>query len=849
MKNTLKTLLVLAFASSLLASCGQNNSSNEEKKQEGQSEIRTRYVVNGGFESTDLSGWTIEYGDAYTNDSVSSRESFYFKDDAQHNVISVNKTGNWYLSGRGFDLRYSHGRVGALRSNNFYLTEDGIIKMKLAGGALTKGKGVEAGLKNQEEVCYVGIYLVETEQMIHRQTNDYFLEHTEDYVDANKYAVGVYHTDNFAEYTIDLSAYANKEVYMRIVDNDQDVYYGYLSVDDIRVGYSDAQAEGPDFVKQRQYQEDVEAKDEYHIKNPDFEIGSLGGWTIVSGDAFSHDGVNNESTWWNENITYNRDGNYHFGHYNPSGTGVMRSSVFKLGGKGFVSFKLGGCSDQGKTYFRFMAVGDGEPVEIAKVSNVQYKNEQFPFVPMKMHLLNMVQYYVDLGEFVGENLYIEIVDNNDSSDDLGCMTFDSFETFYEDTPYWQDKEYYKIDISSVYEREPVSEFQVKNGTFETGDLSNWTLSDEEHPIGKVSNKNYWFNNSKLLFNKKGQYFFCGEHEDEGEVKETYKGTLTSSAFTVGGADIMTFRMSGGRDPLACYVSILDATTNDELLRFTNFMFNDLDDPAVLDYIGHGANLMNMILYKADLSSVHGRSVKIQVVDNATNDWGLVCVDSFITFYESALAVDEKAIENPNTLAYRETASINQVTNGTFETGDTTGWTFSDTDHPIMAITRDYTWWFECFLYNRGGSFSMNGWKGNGGEANTGTMTSSTFTLGGSGFVSYKLGGGKDSTKCYIEFVDADTDTVLATTYNQMFKEINKNYYFVGHPKDLAEDGIYAANMVDYKVDLHEHIGKNIKIRVVDNATNDWGLVFVDEFVTYYPTAADVPANCVLATQK
>ena len=400
MKKICKYGLAILFSLSIV---GCQSTINDETKV-----VRT--VQNGGFESGDLSGWTIEYGDAFTDDSVSSRLNFYFKDDAKHNLIGMNHTGNWYLSGKGFDLKYSHGRVGAIRSNNFYLDEDGIITLKLAGGAVTKGKGVDAQYKNEQEVCYVGVYLVENDQMIARQTNEYFLEHTEDFVDVTKYNNGVYHTDNFCEYTIDLSEYANQECYIRIVDNDQDVYYGYLSVDDIRVGYVTPQTEGTYYVKTRQYVEDVQAIDEYHIKNPDFEIGSLGGWTIVNGDAFSHEGVNNEATWWNENITYNRDGFYHYGHYNPSGTGVMRSSVFKLGGKGFISFKLGGCADQTLTYIRFMAVSDGEPIEVARVSNVQYKNEQFPFVPMKMHLLNMLQYYIDLSEFVGENLYIEIVD-------------------------------------------------------------------------------------------------------------------------------------------------------------------------------------------------------------------------------------------------------------------------------------------------------------------------------------------------------------------------------------------------------------------------------------------------------
>ena len=483
-----------------------------------------------------------------------------------------------------------------------------------------------------------------------------------------------------------------------------------------------------------------------------------------------------------------------------------------------------------------MAVNDGEPIEIVRVSNTQYRNEQFPFIPMKMHLLNMIQYYIDLGEFVGEDLYIEIVDENTSADDLGCMTFDSFETFYEITPYWKDKEYYKIDIASSYEREPVNEYQPINGTFETGDLTGWTPSwnDENGQIGVVTSKSFWWGNPNLKFNKRGTYFFSGESD------ETKTGTLTSSAFKVGGVGYMTFRMSGGRDPLACYVSILDASNNQELARYTNFMFNDLNT----DLVGHGSNLMNMILYKADLREFLGRTVKIQVVDNATKDWGLVCVDSFIAYYETLDAIDSAALLNTNTLSYAEKVSEYQVQNGTFETGDLTGWTVEG--EQIVGISSDYTWWNECYLYNKQGSFFTNGWVT--GENKKGTLTSSAFTLGGSGFVTYRLGGCKHLEVTRIEFVDADNGQVLASTYNQKFHYMTKSYYYLGYPKDLAEDGVYAANMTEYKVDLRAYVGHNIKIRLVDNADNDWGLIFADDFITYYESEADIPANYVLATK-
>ena len=820
-KYLLATLLVVP-----LAGCSSN-------KKEEQKTI-ANYVYNGGFETSDLSGWTIEYGDAYNDDSVSSREDFYFANDDKHNIISLNKTGNWFLSGQGFNLKHHHGRTGAIRSNNFFLTDDGFVSMKLAGGALTQGKGEEAAYKKAEEVCYVGIYLASTDQMIARQTNEYFLEGTEDFIDAMKYKNGVYHTDNFCEYTIDLSAYANQECYMRIVDNDKSVYYGYLSVDDIRIGDGLPQEDGQYYVKTKQYAVDVEAKDKYHIKNPDFEVGSLGGWTIVEGEAFSHDGVNTESMYWNESIPFNRDGNYHYGFYNPTATGVLRSSVFTLGGKGYISFKLGGCQDRSLTFIRVMDVNGGEPVEIARFSNEQFNGgDQFPYIPMKMHHLNMVQYYINLNEFIGEDLYFEMVDNNISGNDEGCMTFDSFETYYESTPYWKDKEYYFIDTSLTYEREPVNEYQVPNGTFETGDLTGWVKSGN---IGVVTDKSYWWDNANLPVNKRGTYLFSGEEHEGGT------GTLTSSSFVVGGIGYMTFRMSGGRDPLACYVAIIDASTNEELLRFANYMFNDMNT----DRIGQGSHLMDMILYKADVSSLNGRTVKIKVVDNATNNWGLICVDSFITYYETADAISAEALYTPNTLAFAEQTSPNQVLNGTFEMGDATGWTFSSANH-ILDVSRDYTWWYECYLYNKQGSFFVGPDFSNGQEANTGTMTSSSFLLGGCGFVTYRLGGGKNRTLCHVEFLDADNaDAVIATTYNQMFHEMGAKHYYMGYPQDLSTDGVYLANMAQYKVDLHEYIGHNIKIRLVDNATNEWGLLTADEFITYYASEAAIPSSYILA---
>lgn len=88
--------------------------------------------LNGGFETADLSGWTVEYGNAFDDDCVISKKTFSFANDGKHNEISVNATGNWYLCGKGCNGNYSVARTGAIRSSEFVLPKDGVISMKLA---------------------------------------------------------------------------------------------------------------------------------------------------------------------------------------------------------------------------------------------------------------------------------------------------------------------------------------------------------------------------------------------------------------------------------------------------------------------------------------------------------------------------------------------------------------------------------------------------------------------------------------------------------------------------------------------------------------------------------------------
>ena len=475
---------------------------------------------------------------------------------------------------------------------------------------------------------------------------------------------------------------------------------------------------------------------------------------------------------------------------------------------------------------------DNGDKEIARFSNYKYWNFQFPYVENGMRLLNMVQYYVDFSAYLGQTLYLEVVDNNTSADELGCITLDSVKTYWEKKPVWYSSESYEAKTNA--DVEIVSEYQVQNGTFETGDLTGWTASwtKDEDRIGYVTDASGWWVEN-LPYNKRGAYLFTGI-SDEGKT-----GTLTSSAFTVGGSGKITYMLGGGGNPRECYLSVLDAETNNELARFANQYFHDLG----IGLINRGSNLANMVQYKADLSAFMGKQVKLQLVDNATGGWGLLTADSFITYYAESSAVSSTAYEARNILPKSVLGDGNeyQVYNGDFETGDLTGW---DLDGKILDISHGDVWWNEWFAFNKDGHYFVNGWMGQ--ESEKGMLTSSAFTVGGSNMITFKLGGGKNVELCRMEIKDAETSEVLKVYGNTAFTEASKGYYYNGKPIDLAKDGVFKANMVLYKADLSDLQGRKVKIRLVDEAVNDWGLFFADSFITYYQSTEEISANAIMA---
>ncbi len=49
-------------------------------------------------------------------------------------------------------------------------------------------------------------------------------------------------------------------------------------------------------------------------------------------------------------------------------------------------------------------------------------------------------------------------------------------------------------------------------------------------------------------------------------------------------------------------------------------------------------------------------------------------------------------------------------------------------------------------------------------------------------------------------------------------------------------------MASYTADISYVKGKDVKIRIVDNAITDWGLFFADDFVTNYSSEEELPTS-------
>jgi len=517
---------------------------------------------------------------------------------------------------------------------------------------------------------------------------------------------------------------------------------------------------------------------EYRLANGDFENG-LDGWTVVGNignvSSDTHYWVNDPES--AEGFVFGMDGAGMFSAYAPGAfegaVGTLTSSTFKVGGSGFVTFKIGAMRDENYVY---VDVVDAETKQIL----ARYYNGLWAERTNDVKSgCTLIAYKADLSAFMGKEVFFRISDNADSG--YGLFFADSFITYYENEP---------ADFNVAT---PVSYaisgtiYDVFNGGFEMGGVQGWWSIGE---IGLVTNANgYWADN--IPYEKVGDYLFTGvESFGADTMREGNKGTLTSSVFEIGGIGYISFKLGGGGNEF-CYVQIIDAVTGEVLARYHQQAQRD----AVL------------IQYVADLSAYIGRTARIQVVDYANSGWGCVSFDNVVTYYTST--EDLPAGETANSIFQGF-----DITNGSFENG-LDGWTMNITE----AGAHNTLGWVESSEHDAGW-YTKNDDRKNGAnlftfcrpdgtncENTMGTLNSSVFTLKKDSYVSFRFGGA-GTRDVHVQLCTAD-GTIIATFYNEAPGKVNTEMYAY----------------------YYQYTGETTDcfFRVVDNSTGNYGCFVVDDF--------------------
>jgi hypothetical protein len=184
----------------------------------------------------------------------------------------------------------------------------------------------------------------------------------------------------------------------------------------------------------------------------------------------------------------------------------------------------------------------------------------------------------------------------------------------------------------------------------------------------------------------------------------------------------------------------------------------------------------------------------------------------------------------------------EVINAGFETATLSGWNsymIWKNEAGISAFVPDRvvngTYFDGNYSYNRDGSwnFGIVGGSVTWGQAEErmGHMRSSNFVLTGSGWISFKLGGGKTTSLAYVSVRKTSDNTEVARFGNRHWNNTT-----------LAGQGNAEAYMFQYYYDLSDYIGTSLYFTLTDSSSYNWTILSADAFNTYYPTALTPSAD-------
>lgn len=206
----------------------------------------------------------------------------------------------------------------------------------------------------------------------------------------------------------------------------------------------------------------------------------------------------------------------------------------------------------------------------------------------------------------------------------------------------------------------------------------------------------------------------------------------------------------------------------------------------------------------------------------------------------------------------------EIANKGFETGNLDGWRVyriwkdengmisfqrEKSDKSLASRVVTGTYFSGNNHYNRDGNYNLgitnSDFPWNQSEERMGHLRSSDFVLGGSGMISFKLGGSKHHEFAYMSIREADTNIEVARFANPHYNDKTKaeEIYGSGYG-EVAE-----AFLFPYYFDLTSvtDLGTKLYIMLSETSSYEWSILSADSFETYYPgDLEDVEAGFVTA---
>lgn len=794
-------------------------------------------IKNASFETGDLTDWTA---DADSGFSVAENQTYF---DFYDPVPTVNQQGDYYLDGFGqADGFADQDKRGSIRSSDFKVGGSRWITFRLGGGnqKTLKMQVFEKGADGDKLVATF---------------NNYKFSDPYRSIGLTEYA-----------YRLDESL-MGKTCYVRLTDSVTSGAFPAFTADDFRTYYktgSEPVIDNENIFAAGYYGDMLAASlDVAHadkqLRNGNFETGDLTGWTAAEAGVFA---VSNAETYFEGLVDpvphYNKEGEYFLSsEADEAAMGSITSTAFKVEGSRWLTFRVGG-SRASELNIALMAYDpDGDETMVAQFNNGWFSD------PYRSFGMTKYAYRVP-AEYEGRLLYFVITDR--ASANFGAITADDFVTYYPEgsEPVIDDENifaasYQEAVIGTLDDRLGLDTAgsELRNGGFETGDTTGWftiDLNDSYSVYGESTFFDALFPLNPPKYGVDGEYFLTGAQFDEGASTAGLNavGSYYSQAFVAGGTGYITFKMGGTNNEKVALELIRYVENGDDevVARFNNYLFSD------------PYRSMGMTTYGYQIDSAYlGQKFYFRAVDRAPDNipFASFSLDAFRTYYETAPTIYNgvpmalENVEDGKTICddmniypagyvagslsnITEKLGLNDATynirNGGFETGDHTGWFTDLSGYGAYAISSASTYFDGIYpdnipVYNKEGNYFLDGY---GAEGYVGKVYSQVFKVGGSRWISFRLGGNKtDNLQLKLmRYVDGQNDEVIATFNNWLFSDPYRSFGMTKYAYRIGEQ--YTDALCYFVLDDSEVTG------------GSFNAMTADDFVTFYETAPDVYAG-------